>query len=425
MFKQLFRNFLSLAGAEAFTKLVTFAAFAYMARLYGPAGYGYIEWAGTVLMCASLIVDQGFSAYGAREIAKSPSETGRLVAEVITARFILAAVAYLAVVILAYLLSANRTISQLLLIYGLSLWALPLMLQWVFQGHDRMHLVGSAQAIRQVIFVAAIFVLVRGPGDLVWVGVAEISGVAGGAIFSVWVYKRYFSSNSIIRPTLSARLFREGAPIGLSQVFWVLKMFGATFIVGLVATPEDTGLFAGAMRIYIAVHTFVWLYFFNLLPSLSRAWVQGPEQLAEMVRHSMRIVAGACVLVGVIWIASAPYVMTGVYGNGFLPGSAALQWLAGACIAAAISGHYRYSLIAAGYQGKEMAGMAVGSILVVPLIPIGYFYAGTGGAAAALLAAECVVLAGSWLLARRNLFGGSGKEVVTSKALTTLPGATQ
>ncbi len=86
----LLKNFASLFGAEAFCKVVTFAAFAYLAHLNGPAGYGYIEWAGTVLMGASLLVDQGFSSYGAREIAKYPSETSRLVAEVVTARFLLA-----------------------------------------------------------------------------------------------------------------------------------------------------------------------------------------------------------------------------------------------------------------------------------------------------------------------------------------------
>jgi O-antigen/teichoic acid export membrane protein len=404
----LLKNFASLMTAEAFSKLITFAAFAYIARLCGPAGFGYIEWAGTVLMCASLIVDQGFSAYGAREIAKSPSETPRLVTEVVTARLLLAGIGYIAIVVFAFWFVRQQTINRLLLVYGLSLWALPLLLQWVFQGHDRMHLVGITQVIRQTVFVLTVFLFVRGTDDLLWVGLAEVAGVTSAAVFSVWAYKRYFSKHTSVRPAFSTRLFREGTPIGLSQMFWVLKMFGATFIIGLIATAEDTGYFAGAMRIYIALHTFVWLYFFNMLPSLSRAWVEGSEQLAGMIRHSMWIVALASLVVGVIWITTAPIVMTSVYGLSFLPGAAALQWLAGACIAAAVSGHYRYGLIAAGYQGKEMVATAIGSIVAVALVPIGYFNAGTGGAAAALFAAECVVLACAWLLARRHLFGRSG-----------------
>lgn len=425
MFRSLFRNFLSLAGAEAITKLITFAAFAYLARLCGPAGFGYIEWAGTVLMCASLIVDQGFSAYGAREIAKSPADTPRLVAEVVTARFLLAGVGYIAIVVFTFSFVRDQTITGLLLVYGLSLWALPLLLQWVFQGHDRMHLVGITQVIRQTIFVVAVFAFVRGTGDLLWVGIAEVAGVTSAALFSVLVYRRYFSGHSQVRPAFSTKLFREGTPIGLSQMFWVVKMFGATFIVGLVATAEDTGYFAGAMRIYIALHTFVWLYYFNMLPSLSRAWEQGAEQLAAIIKHSIWIVALVSLFGGVIWIAAAPFVMTKVYGSSFLPGGGALQWLAGACIAAAFSGHYRYGLIAAGYQRKEMFAMALGSVVAVVLIPVGYFNAGTSGAAAALCLAECAVLLCSWIIAKRTIFKRLGNGLQAAEtSLEGVPGAT-
>lgn len=422
----LIKNLASLFWAEAFCKFITFAAFAYLAHLIGPAAFGYIEWAGTVVMCASLIVDQGFSAYGAREIAKSPLKAPRLVAEVITARFLLAGFAYAAIVIFTFRFVDDPMITSLLLVYGLSLWALPFLLQWVFQGHDLMHMVGFTQIIRQAAFALTVFVFVRTTGDLKWVGIAEVAGASLAALFSVWMYRRYFKSGEWLRPTLSAKLFREGVPIGLSQMFWALKMFGATFIVGLVATAEDTGYFAGAMRIYIALHTFVWLYFFNMLPSLSRAWVQGSEQMAGIIRHSVWIVTLASLLLGTVWITSAPFVMAGVYGTSFLPGGAALQWLAGACIAAAYSGHYRYSLIAAGYQGKEMLAMALGSAAAVVLVPVGYFIAGTGGAAAALFAAECIVLAGAWFLAKKHLFGPSSDRIAANKPpLTNLPGATR
>ena len=420
------KNFASLTGAEVFSKLITFAAFAYLARLCGPAGFGYIEWAGTVLMCASLIVDQGFSAYGAREIAKSPLETPRLVSEVVTARFLLAGIGYATIVAFVFWFVREQTISRLLLVYGLSLWALPLLLQWVFQGHDRMHLVGIIQMIRQTIFVLAVFAFVRGRSDLIWVGVAEVAGVSSASLVSVWVYRRYFGKGTSIPPAFSSKLFREGMPIGLSQMFWVIKMFGATFIVGMIATAEDTGYFAGALRIYIALHTFVWLYYFNLLPSMSRAWEQGAGQLAEMIRHSLRITATASLVGGVIWITASPFVMTTVYGSSFLPGSGVLKWLGGACIAAALSGNYRYSLIAAGYQGKELFATAIGSLIAVVLIPVGYVNAGINGAAAALFVAECAVLAGAWLIARRNLFGRFDNGFAANESsLNTLPEAMQ
>lgn len=395
--------------------MITFVAFAYLARIFGPVGFGYIEWAGTVLMCTSLIVDQGFSAYGAREIAKFPDQTPRLVREIVTARVLLAGLGYSIIVIFALFFVRDESTKNLLLVYGLSLWTLPFLLQWVFQGQDRMGIVAVTQLVRQSIFVTAVFLLVSEVNDLVWVGIAELVGVGSAAMVSIYSYIRYSTKSVKLRPAFSMRLFREGTPIGLSQLFWVVKMWGATFIIGLVATAEDTGYFAAAMRIYIALHTFVWLYFFNMLPSLSRAWELGPVQMAAMLRKSIKIVALLSLLVGVIWIATAPFVMTTVYGPDFSPGAEALSWLGGACIAAAFSGHFRYGLIAAGYQSREMLAMGLGTLIALILIPIGYFYAGISGSAAALFFVECIVLFLSWLIAKRTILRRLGNSLSNTK----------
>jgi O-antigen/teichoic acid export membrane protein len=254
-----------------------------------------------------------------------------------------------------------------------------------------------------------VFAFVKGANDLLLVGIAEVSAVTIAALFSVWLYRRYMALEiDFLKPKISAKLFREGAPIGLSQMFWTVKMFGATLILGLVATAEDTGYFAGAMRILIALHTFVWLYHFNLLPSLSRAWLKGYEDFSRIIRNSMRLVVPVSLVVGVIWVLLAPLVMRTVYGQDFSNGGGALQWLAGACVAAAISGHFRFGLIAAGLQTKEMIVSAIGAAVAAALIPVGYYRAGTSGAAAALCFAEIVVLFCSWLIAKRAIFGADG-----------------
>ncbi len=422
---KLFRNFLSLAGAEAVSKLLTFAAFASLARVVGPENFGYVEWAAAVLLCAGLIVDQGFGSYGAREIAKDERKARDLIAEIIGARLILAILAYVIVLLLAFGLHRADTLKNLLLLYGVSLFAAPLMLSWVFQGFEKMNTVAVIQLIRQTIFAVIVLLFVRSVEQLLLVAVAEILAVGVAAIFSVWAVKSKLSLPIRIIFRFSSHLFREGVPIGLSQMLWVVKMFGATLIVGLIATPVDTGYFAGAMRIFIALHTFVWLYYFNLLPSLARSWSSGNDEFSLLIRRSMRIVVVLSVLGGVVWVLSSPLVMTTVFGQNFLPGAGALQWLAGACVAAAISGHYRFGLIAAGFQRQEMLTAAVGAANAAILIPIGYYNAGTSGAAAALCFAEIAVLAISRLIARRTLFGGTSNRPADDHRFEALPDAVQ
>ncbi len=400
---KLLKNFLSLAGAEVFSKLLTFAAFAYLARALGPGGFGYIEFAGAVLMCASLIVDQGFSPYGAREIAKAPKQTGRLTAEVVTVRFVLAAGGYLAIVLFALLIDHGPVLLRLLLVYGLSLWAAPLLLQWVFQGHDRMHLVAVAQVIRQTMFAATVFAFVRGTEQILIVAWAEVAGVTSAAAYCVWMYRRHFRAGTRLRPAVSAQLLREGVPIGLSQMFWVVKMFGGTLVLGVIASAQTVGFFAGAQRILLAAHTFVWLYYFNLLPTMARAWQQNGGEFNRLIERSMHSMVWLAVAAGLGWVALSHDAMRIIYGPRFAPAGTVLALLAGVCVMALISGHYRFGLIAAGHQTAEMLTSALGAAIALVLIPVGYFKAGLNGAAMGLVVAEAAIWLSSWWCARRLL----------------------
>ncbi len=398
----LVKNFLSLAGAEAISKLVTFAAFAYLARVAGPDGFGYLEFAGTALFCAGLLVEQGFGAYGAREIARAPERTQELVTEIVTARMFLAALSYAGIIAFALLLDHTPVVTQLLLIYGASLLAAPLLLQWVFQGHDRMRVVAVTQIIRQIVFAAVVFAFVREVENLWLAAVAEIAGVCGAAGYGVWMYGRQFGFG-LARLTISSRLLREGAMIGLGQMFWVARVFGATVVLGLMARAEDTGFFAGAMRILVALHTFVWLYYFNLLPSMTRAWRQDGKEFASLVNRSMRGVAWIGAAAGIVWVAMAPAVITTVYGSAFAPAGETLQWLAAVCVIAGMSGHYRFGLIAAGRQNAEAATAALGAVVALVSISIGYPRFGLRGAAIGLLAAEIAVWLSAWRCGSRML----------------------
>jgi polysaccharide transporter, PST family len=404
-----------------------------VARIAGPDGFGFVEFAGAVLLCASLVVDQGFSPYGAREIARAPQRTPALVSEIVFARCILAIVAYTAVTVSAVLFSRSALMTRLLVVYGLSLLPMPFLLQWVFQGHDRMQVVATSQVIRQATFGAVILVFVRTAAQVWLVAVAEVAGVCSAASYTVWAYRHQFGRIRL-RPALSRQLWQDGAPIGLSQIFWVVRMFGATLIVGLVASPQDLGFFAGAQRILIALHTFVWLYFFNLLPSMARAWRQSAGALGDVIDDSLRGIAWLVAAAGLIWVAIAPAVMTNVYGAAFAPAGSTLAWLAGVCIAAACSGHYRYGLIAAGHQTTEMVTAFVGSLVAVACIPVGYRVYGPSGAAMALCVAEVAVwgtawwygrqLLGlrpqAWLLVRPALAAGLAALLVRVAALTSL-----
>jgi O-antigen/teichoic acid export membrane protein len=305
---------------------------------------------------------------------------------------------------------ADASLRNLLLVFGMSLFVLPFLLQWVFQGHDRMHLVSITQVVRQIVFTSVVLIFVGGISDLIIVGFAEIAAVCSASLLSVILFLKVFPDQSRLTPRLSAETIRSGGTIGLSQLFWVVKMFGATVIVGMIATAGETGLFAAAMRIFVALHTFVWLYFFNLLPSLSRGWENDRRDFLKLLRESRRLVLLVAIPASIVGIILAPYLMTIAYGGEFLNGAGALRWLAVACLLAAVSGHFRFGLIAAGHQSREMISSAAGAAAAILMLPVGYYIGGVTYAALGLCIAEAVILSVAWLQARKIFESHDGEE---------------
>ena len=178
--------------------------------------------------------------------------------------------------------------------FGLSPWLFRLVFLWlllpgglpgllpgIFQGLDRMQYVAIASVIRWTVFAAGVFAFVRSPQQ-VWI----VPLVEGGAIGVLVVYylatfRRCFGSlRQPIDRASALSMYRQALPIGASELVWAVKFYFATIWLAILVGGPGVGWFGAAHRVMVSLHTFVWLYFFNLLPSLSRG------QLYSISLHS-------------------------------------------------------------------------------------------------------------------------------------------
>ena len=63
---------------------------------------------------------------------------------------------------------------------------------------------------------------------------------------------------------------KEASPIGLTELAWAFMWYFCTVLLGLIFSDATLGWFGASPRALMALHSFVWLYFFNVLPSISR-----------------------------------------------------------------------------------------------------------------------------------------------------------
>ncbi|MGD0201032.1 MAG: oligosaccharide flippase family protein [Bryobacteraceae bacterium] len=397
-------NFLFLSAGEFTAKLLTFASFTYLGRTLGPASYGAIEFTLAVMVFFTLPTDMGLGAYGAREIARNPAGASRLLREITGLRLLLSLCSMLLLVVFIFLLHKSPQQKTLLALYGLSLLGTPYLLQWFFQAHDQMYWVGAASIVRQGAFALLVFAVCRAGFPLIYIGLIECAAVVSTAVFCVYVVKgrmRY----PWPRPDLGiARLMghiREASPIGLSELAWGFMWYFCTVLLGFLSPDRSLGWFGASHRTVMAMHTFVWLYFFNLLPSISRCAVLPRAHLVELMDRSLRFTAWTGLCVAPILTAAAPQVLTLIYGPSFRDGSHSFAVLVWVLPVAMLSGHHRYILIAYNHQNWLLRctsiAAAVAVILAFALVP---WYKDLG-AAWALLIANVVSFALAYFAVRK------------------------
>ncbi|MGA2720804.1 MAG: flippase [Bryobacteraceae bacterium] len=363
-------NFLLLSAGEFTAKLLTFLSFTYLARTLGPVRYGTIEFTLAVMVFFSLPADLGLGSYGAREIARNPAGASRLLREITGLRLLLSLGSMLVLAVFIGLLHKSSEQRILLALYGLSVLGIPYLLQWFFQAHDQMYWVGAVSIVRQGVFALLVFAVCHTGFPLIYVGLFECASVFSAAAFCVYVvtgrmgYPWPGTDIGIFR--LMGHI-REALPIGLSELAWALMWYFCTVLLGFLSPDRSLGLFGASHRAVMAMHTFVSLYFFNLLPSISRCAVLPRDHLVELMDRSLRFTAWTGLFVAPLLTAIAPQVLTLIYGPSFRDGSRSFAVLVWMLPVAMLSGHHRYILIAYNHQNWLLRCTSIAAVVAVVL----------------------------------------------------------
>lgn len=402
--RKLALNFVLLSGGEGISKIFAFISFAYLARLLGPDTYGDIEFALAVTLFFNLIVEGGLGLLGAREIAKDEESTRRLTFHIVIMRCLFALGAFLLLTL--FVIVSNKTWSekQLVLLYGLTLFGTPGLLQWVFQGLDRMKWVAISSVMRWSFFAGLVFLFVFSPEQVWIVPLIELGAIGSVVVFNLGVFRYFFGSFwQRFDFSFAFSIFRQSLPIGLTQIMWGLKVYLPTIMLGLMIGGEAVGWFGAAHRIVIALHTFVWMYYFNFYPSIARCTQQTTDDLQRLVGKSIQLMSWSAVFLGTAGILLAQPIMNLVYGSHYREATVCFQVLIWLVAFTLISGHYMYTLIAYNKQWLELLSAICGAAINILL---NYFFIlrfGFLGAAFALLFSEAMIWALNYYFVRRYI----------------------
>jgi O-antigen/teichoic acid export membrane protein len=228
----------------------------------------------------------------------------------------------------------------------------------------------------------------------VWrVPLVEGIGILLAAGFLVWNMVRIFGNPGCrINKRESLNLFINALPVGASEIIWAFRVYFPTLFLGFLLIGARLGWFTSAHRILVASHAFIWLYFYNLLPSISRTVGEPTDVYQRLMRISLTMTTWLGVLIGIAGTFFALPIVKIVFGDQYDPAFEVLQILIWFIPLAFLSGHFRNSLIAYNYQRHEFISEIVSFLCVVVLNLALVPRFGTRGSAAALVLSEVIVV---------------------------------
>jgi O-antigen/teichoic acid export membrane protein len=395
-----------LAG-ELVNKGGVVVAFILLAHTIDPTAYGDVEWALSATMVFALASDAGLSTWGSAQIAVRPADAALIAGRVAALRFTMAVPAYAVLACLAWFRGGQA--GTALLVYGLMLFVTPLFLQYLFNGFLQTRWAALGNALRGLTFAAAVVLAVQPASRPVVVAFAEVAAALALALCNAIVLLRVFPSVARrfpaawwdgFRPANLRAVLGRSWRIGASEISWAVLWYSGLVLLGYLATSADAAWHSAGLRLVLAIHTGVWLYLFVLLPNLTRLLASDHAAWRRLTEESLRLTAWMGLAAALACTLGARPILTTIFGERFEPAIPILRTLIWVVPIAWMSGHLRYSFIAADRPEKDYHAALVGASTTVAatlvLVPAWQSL----GAAAALLIGMTANAVAAGVLAR-------------------------
>lgn len=406
-------DLVSLGTGQALSVVLGFAAFAYLARTLTPDAYGVVEYAVGLAGLAAIVIEGGMGPIGTLHVARDHGTAGELAGSIPAARLLVAAVLVPIVAASGFATGLDRQGTLLVALFAISLLAMPFKQDWLLQGLDRMTFVAPAQSVKSAAFAVGTLLFVHGSADLARIGLIEAIAALLMAAYFLIVQQRVLGVPLAIgaSTTRAWELIRTGASIGASNMLWPFMVYVPILVVTNLADSAEAAWLGAAQRIVVALVAFSALYFVNLYPVMGRGLREDPAVWQRLMRSSFRLVAWSSIGFATLTALLANVIVTLVFGDTFVLAGPVLAIYIWVLPLRLLSGHARWTLIAAERQHTllmvELACAGAIVLLAVALIP---GYGSTGAALAAVLG---------------NVFGWTLAHIQAGRQVGRLPGMQQ
>jgi PST family polysaccharide transporter len=389
-------NILSLYWVQLLTYALPLLTLPWLTRVLGLDGFGRLVFCTAINAYFIMLTDYGFNFTATRAVALAgndrPARSG-VFWTTMTAKLVLACVGLAVLGVLTLVLEPLADNAALLLTGYLAVIGSAFTPLWYFQGTERLRVFSTITIAVRAVSVAALFLLVRTPDDLL-TAMAITAGVpvAIGAICLLLLMQERAVPYAPVSLAGLRETLHDGWQLFASTTAISLYTTANTVVLGFLAGPAVVGQYGAAERLIGAAQGLVTPLTQSIFPRVSRLMNESQGEAFALLRKLLHLQGLATLALSALIFVSAPYVVTLIYGPDFSGAVAVLRWLSLLPFLVGLSNVFGINTMLPLGMQRMFSGILItaGALHIVALFVLIPAFSAAGAAMAVLLT-ECAV----------------------------------
>jgi O-antigen/teichoic acid export membrane protein len=224
----------------------------YLANVLGAEGNGVYGIATSTVSYFILFVSFGIDVYGSREVATDNKNVENNVSHIFSLRLLLAIIAYTILIVFTYTFIDDILVQFATLIIGINIFSNAILLNWVFQGLERMGIIAIRTILVSGLSLILVLLYVNGPEDtLLALGILSFSLLFNSVLMTIY----YLSKVGKIKLSYNSenwkRIAKGSIPIGLFSIMVSIMNNIDLSLIGVLLTDYkfEAGIYHAAYKI--------------------------------------------------------------------------------------------------------------------------------------------------------------------------------
>ena len=386
------RNAAWLFCSEGITKGLFFVANVALARYLSASDYGVLALAQGWVLYAWIVADLGIMMYGQAEAARRASrdQSAALAWEIIPLRALACVAVFAALTVMLPLFTRPGSLRITIAVASLYLLGQAINAEWLLRGKERFDAVMAANAAGAAVFLTAVVLIGAGSGAAIRDAMAwALSSFVMAAVYVGFLPGLIgMPRRCDISTAAWLRHARESSFVALSAIIGESYRVMPFFLLGMLASAREVGLFAAPMRLVVNLGALGFLLPMAFYPQSARLFRERPEVFAASRKAlvlTMLVIGAPAAIIGT---RLAVPIITTIFGQHYRdsgPILAVLVWMLPLYFVRYV---YGTSILATGFQRlHSIASATAAAIALAAGFPLVRHF-GAVGAAASLIVSE-------------------------------------